>query len=216
MRTVEHVRLIEPEGVSEFMVETVSMGETTFEGQAVLMTEAASTPISNTNPELVSSPARLKSYYEADNAAARLRVFGHFEELESSPFEFDSITTVISPPMLVRFDLSPGESYAQTTVSEFRFSDGSTVQSLPSQQTSTYVGRETVSVPAGTLNTCRFEQVSISDGREDEVRRTTTWYHVGSGLVARELEVYEIMGIGDSAASEIVLVSAAVDGEPIR
>jgi hypothetical protein len=121
------------------------------------------------------------------------------------------ITTVYEPPVGFRaLALGVGESYAlelQGTVS----ATGGPTGSVPPVQlsehwTETYLGQETVTVPAGTFTTCKVWTQVI--GTDSDV---INWVAKGSGLPVRSLQRAE----GKEWLSEL-LPGATLNGEPIR
>ncbi|MCK5770684.1 MAG: hypothetical protein KAH28_09995 [Algiphilus sp.] len=107
---------------------------------------------------------------------------------------------VSDPGELLRFDLAPGESYSYTsTYTELGAEVGD-----DGTATVTYVGRETITVPAGTFETCRFD-LTTPDGY-----RETEWFGVGNGI--------EIAGENEGPGEPVTrteLLFAEINGEPI-
>lgn len=134
----------------------------------------------------------------------RVRQFGS-EVRTDGPPEI-TITTTFSPFELMRFDLAPGQSYNQSynirTENSFR-PDLETFREL----STSYLGRETITVPAGRFDTCRIEQqVTDTNSFGQPLRSTDTfWFGVGNGLVIRE--------IVEGQTTE--LVSARINGSSI-
>ena len=72
-----------------------------------------------------------------------------------------------------------------------------------------FVGIETITVPAGTYKTCKFEDkstVTSSDG-VTEADNTTTWYAVEHGIVVKNKV--------DDVDDDLVLVEASINGVKI-
>ena len=121
------------------------------------------------------------------------------------------ITTTYEPPVGFRaLALGVGESYVlelQGTVSATGGPTGSAppVQ-LSDRWTETYLGQESVTVPAGTFTTCKVWTQVI--GTDSDV---ISWVAKGSGLPVRSLQRAE----GKEWLSEL-LPGATINGEPVR
>ncbi len=156
-----------------------------------------------------SSTGQITSFIQV--AEARQRVFDLFTQTDT--FTPQAATTEVEsdPPQVERFDLSPGQSYSQTfTSNQVTRSQG---QSLPNSiqitNTTTYIGRRTVTVPAGTFEACLFEEVSESGGIFPIRGVTRKWFAVGNGLVVRETS-------DDQDGNDTtVLLSATINGSAI-
>jgi hypothetical protein len=109
-----------------------------------------------------------------------------------------TITAVFTPPALRRFDLNAGESYSQTYTARTSGTAGSAANTT--SFTRTFVGIETVTVPAGTFRACRFDETSTTAGA---TARSSEWI-ASIGLSVRSLD--RVNG------AETVLESATVNG----
>jgi hypothetical protein len=88
------------------------------------------------------------------------------------------------PPVNFSFDLAPGGSFAQAW-SQFTVAPGGTTFSGTRELTIRYVGREQVTVPAGSFETCRFD--ATLDAPADLAGSTLSlWIDTGSGLIVRQ------------------------------
>ncbi len=122
---------------------------------------------------------------------------------------------VWSPPWVDRrYALAPGQSLTTTqrgtltaTVSMPNVPDQSTTSSTAPSTTTRYLGREPVTVPAGTYNACKFE--STSSGAPNEL--TTTWIIVAKGVPVQTV-VTNAAGV---VTQTIKATSVKVNGEAI-
>jgi hypothetical protein len=199
---------VTPRGETDHQGETVVMGADRFDDQDVWMREQYSTPLRNTNPDVVPSEGRTKTYYRADGSAFREEIFGYYGEFIRPAS--DPVTAEFEPPFLQRFDLDRGQSYSQVNSLTFRLSNGMTLGGAD-RRTSTYVGRETVTVPAGTFSTCRFDYTDTEQDENGQTDSGTVWYHVGTGILIRS---YAERDGEDPETDE--LLSATIDGMPIQ
>ncbi len=117
-------------------------------------------------------------------------------------------TNVISPPVRDRqYSLGVGESFTVTQNTTTSIS-GAPV-AVPDQVTAitytmTYDGQESITVPAGTFNACKFR-------RTDSAGTTTSWIAKSSGTPVRSLSAD---GDGVQAVLEL-LPSSRVNGAPV-
>lgn len=111
-----------------------------------------------------------------------------------------------SPPLQdVRYTLNAGESKTSTTMSTVT-TNGVSIGAIPYEVTYTYVGRERVTVPAGTFNTCHFQTVTPSQVPGAQSNTRSEWFAVGSGMIVQSQ---------DEGVSADQLVEASIDGQPI-
>jgi hypothetical protein len=110
--------------------------------------------------------------------------------------------TVYTPPMRdKRYSLAVGESATQTfTVTTTSNLPGFETSSTTLTSTTKYLGRETITVPAGAFETCKFED----DGAELD------WRGVGNGLLIRN-EIPGPLGV-----TRYELRSGTVNGQPVQ
>lgn len=113
--------------------------------------------------------------------------------------------TTFEPPFENRYGLNPGQSYSQTntitTTSTFNGQPFTSTFSETSQIT--YSGQESVTVPLGTFNACRFQENYSSEGTSGSI---TNWLAVGSGIPLRS--VYD-------DGEEVVTTAASINGTPV-
>jgi hypothetical protein len=110
-----------------------------------------------------------------------------------------TVTNVVfTPPQLNRNDLAAGESYTQSFVIR---TTGAGVNNTQNQsRRRTFVGIESVTVPAGTFRACRFDDEATTDG---VTSRSTQWIAT-IGLSVRSRDA--------SSGIESVLESATING----
>ena len=98
-----------------------------------------------------------------------------------------SRSTSVPPFVDSRFTLSGGQSLLQTgSITTATTTNGiTTTQTDNLSQTVRFIGIESVSVPAGTFNACKFEQVPTATPTDI----TTSWVGVGNGVVLRTTAV---------------------------
>lgn len=139
------------------------------------------------------------NYLRAEASVPRVLFFADEEE-----FEGLTETYSYAPPFELRFDLAPGQSHSGEGVETHSYSDGSPSEQTPFSYTRTYVGRERITVPAGTFDTCRFRFVIEGfDEAYDE------WYGVDNGLLLREV-------IDEGSGSyTFETLSASINGQPV-
>jgi hypothetical protein len=177
--------------------DTLANQMTTYNGHNALESVSEVDAVAS-NP-LYSSKSTTKSYIAADADSYSSQAFGTVTHV-TSPID-STIGTTINPPREDRYDLDPGQSYTQTyTVSV----SGGPV-AIPDTTTTvkrTYVGRESITVPAGTFETCHFQEDSTVSGT---TVTADMWFTVGSGIQIK------VISDGD----ESVTTSASINGTPI-
>jgi len=184
---------------------TLANQMTTYNGHNAL--ESVSVVDAVASDPRFSSKSTTKSYIAVDGGAKTTQLFGTMTETTTPAVS--TLTTKIEPPQIVKWNLDPGESYTQT----FTITTGGTVSaggmSLPIPETTannklkrTYIGRDTVTVPAGTFEACHFQEDSTVNGT---TATTETWFSVGSGV--------QLKAISDGDVT--VLISASINGTPI-
>ncbi len=115
--------------------------------------------------------------------------------------------TSYDPGILLRFDLLPGENY------QFSYVASDLID--PTQQASynvdiTYVGRETINIRAGTLETCRYDfLIDLPNG--DQIL-STSYFSNASGIEVLYTESYS----GQPEYSREELIGATVNGNPVH
>jgi hypothetical protein len=182
-------------GMIEFEYDEIIESGASFNGQSARKA-TANTVATGDAP----SVSETKSYFQVNGQ--RIRSLG-VEVTTSSP-QSSSSTNVIEPYQLQRFDLNAGDSYSQ----EFTIDSDTTVagqtfsSSTRTARTTTFDGVESVTVPAGTFQACRFTDQQTSSGITTE---SVEWFHVGSGMLLKNT----------ADGSTTVLLSASVNGASI-
>jgi hypothetical protein len=110
-------------------------------------------------------------YFDVDFSKKQITQFGT-KVVETSWVPDHLKEQVYTPGKLFRFDLKEGESFTQT----YTTTTSPEVQ-INTSVTTTFVGIESVSVPKGTYQACRF-----NDGDR------SIWYEVGTGVKLKTLE----------------------------
>ena len=180
----------------EFTFERRIEGGATFNGQSVL---AAISEISTFGE--FASTSRNRGYYQVP---MRLRIRNIGTENEVISPASSSQTATFEPFRLERFDLAAGDSFTQNYTSRVDSTSGGFTFSttIQTQTTIRFDGIETVTVPAGTFEACRFTENEQTDGENFTI---TSWYGVGNGVLIQQID----------QESESVLVSASVNGADI-
>jgi hypothetical protein len=186
-----------------------SSSNTEVKGSATFNGKSATESVSQTQSTGdVPSTTTTKSYFKVDASAKRFIYYGSIVDI-TAPVAASS-TLTINPERVERFDLSAGESYPQN----YSIVSTTQVMGFPISVTSeyesqvTFKGMESVTVPAGTFNTCRFETTGkvTALGTTTPSALTINWLTVDSGVSVRT----------ESAGDITVLVSGTIDGNPIQ
>ncbi len=160
--------------VIQFTTTIEVKNQTTFKGQPALETVSVTETVGAAPSSSVSH-----GFISVDIANKRSLTLGNRVET-SAPIVVTS-ETAFSPAMLMRFDLNAGESYSQSFDSTTTTTTmGLTIPVTTSNSaTTTFAGIESVTVPAGTFDACRFDiqdnngltkrWVSVDDGVEIKV-----------------------------------------------
>ncbi|WP_331344215.1 hypothetical protein [Cellvibrio sp. UBA7661] len=188
--------------VVNFTSNTEVKGSATFNGKSAI--ESVSQTHATGDAPSISTT---KNYFKVDNSAKRFSYYG--SQVDTTAPVASSSTLTIAPERIERFDLNAGESYTQ------KYSITSTVQVLgfPATVTSdydstvTFKGTESVTVPAGTFDACRFE----TNTKSTTSNITTTsvyinWVTVNSGVSIKT----------ESEGDVTELVSGSINGSAIK
>lgn len=189
-----------PSSTITALTDSVVMGQTMFSGN--LVTEFRSTnSFINSDQSLLSS-ADSRSYFRVDNTNFRSFQYGS-ETTGTAPMQTPPATNINDPFVEISFDLDVGESH--TT----RFTSGNVPgPRIPVEITRTYLGREMVTVPAGTFEACKFAtRTTTSAGTSSSSATNEQWFDVGSGFSLKVLF---------STGGMIELVRGAINGTPIQ
>ncbi|KXO10071.1 hypothetical protein AKG98_852 [Moritella sp. JT01] len=99
-----------------------------------------------------------------------------------------SIETSLTPGHLTKFNLNSGSAYEQTTT--MRVESPSLDVDYINDSKITFKGFETITVPAGTYKTCKFEfnsSITMPDGSTDKIN-TISWIAVEHGFGVQSVE----------------------------
>jgi hypothetical protein len=159
--------------------------------------------VSTTTPASGAAEVMIKLSHATISAEA---VLNHGVTTESSAGVVATRVTN-TPALAFRYDLKAGESSSQTVVQEV---DGDTGNASTVSLTSTYVGREEVTVPAGTFRqACRFSH-RMADTGHSNVFHVTHWVARGSGVMLKSEMTIVFEGQTLSGSQE--LLSATQNG----
>jgi hypothetical protein len=120
------------------------------------------------------------------------------------------VRTVFTPPLVDRrFTLPAGQ---QTTVATSATATATLpsgrqlVSQLSESATVRFIGKEQITVPAGTFDSCRFE-ITLAGA----ARPSIYWYQAGSGVV---LKISNALDVSRTLTSEL-LASSRLNGNPL-
>lgn len=192
---------------AELTIDAVVIGSATFEGRSAVRTDSVLRGTSNEFGVAGTFETRSKDYAQvADNGL--ILDLGSEDEITFSgggqSFVSSSKTVFNAGGLNNEFALQLGQSFTKsvttTNTSFLPFPSGPTTGTTT--ETHTFEGKETISVLAGTFNTCRYREVIGSD-------TTINWYIVGRGIAARSRSVTN----GVTTTQE--LRSGTVNGGPL-
>jgi hypothetical protein len=163
--------------------ETIVGGMTTFEGRSARET---TTTMTGTTTHSGSSQS-IDSSTRAYGLRTGTTEYTTYGMVSTSNFSYQgtsyasTYTTVYSPPATdtgsaLALGQSQNVTHAGTSSYTMTGSPPSQPYSFSYTTTNTYVARETITVPAGTYETCKFTS------QEAGADATTTWYVVGRGI----------------------------------
>lgn len=174
-RVINQYRTTDAAGpVIEFTYDSEVKGETTFNNQAVLYSVSTTEAVGAAPSNSVST-----AYFTKDNTAKRSTIMG-VKVVVSSPLAITT-TTTNNPGRLTRYDLQPDESYSQTLSATTAITSAFPVPPVAPVDisfTTTFKGIESINVPAGTYDACRFET-------QEGGIKTTRWFAVDKGTELR-------------------------------
>ncbi|GAB3322739.1 hypothetical protein [Haliea atlantica] len=166
-------------------------GRNTFKGSSDTRVTGAAPSTSTTD-----------AYFVPDVANYRVTQVG-VEVASTSPVSSET-RIVFKPQRLDRFDLSAGQSYSQNYTTEVttRANGFNNTTNNATATKTTFIGVESVTVPAGSYQACKF-QVETTDSGGNTLRNE--WFGVGNGMLLKSTES------GDTN----VLISASINGGAI-
>lgn len=191
-------------------VTTVVGGMTTFEGQQARLSTSTTTGTNTTEGETINVDTEIQSYARR-TGDAEVTHYGSMLTARTTMAgqTFNSTTRMVwTPPWLDRqYALGLGESYTSTqTVSVTSTVFGQTTTSSSSySENYKFAARETVTVPAGTYATCKFEMTDTSSPNEV----TTTWVIAGKGIAVKTVTV------GNNFTQTVQARSIQLNGAPL-
>lgn len=186
--------------------------ETAFNGNTVI--ESVADTSSSGGPAGSDSENRSTVLYTIDASAARSRTFRTSVEAQTVAGTITTEST-FDPFWQTDFGLSPGDS-ATTDYTVRTAISGLPVPLPPTEatisRTRTYIGRETITVPAGSFSTCLVEETVFSTvGGTTSEEANVYWFGVGSGVVIREIGA----AADGSESTTTELVSGSINGAPL-
>lgn len=174
-------------------------GPKTFEGQSAIETDFRISGTMTTQGQTASSDFTTTSYGRATGSAEFTSYGSQTSNTSNMPGGFTSTSatkTVYTPPWVSRvFGLAVGQSTTESSTAAITTTTTlsgpgvtlpptTTTTTTTSTMTTKFVGREQVTVPAGTYNTCKFEVTNagvtgvttswVIDGKGIPVKGTTT------------------------------------------
>jgi hypothetical protein len=213
------------QGPRALLVDTRVTRQTNFDGRPA--TEVESLIYVNFDDAAVPDPdselpfQRVRQYLNRSQQAPTLTLIG--TETRASPTLPDDAVlrpnrqTFYVPGVDFRFALEPGALYEQTFQSEQFFGDQRISQ--PAALRTAYIGRERVTVPAGSFDTCKFE---IASGQVQEP--PAIWVDTRSGIIVRQRgATAEGFTAGQTAGinflfltdGQLDLIRASINGVPV-
>lgn len=183
---------------------STGMGKATFNGKNALLVSTESTfeQLGVTNTVVADN------YFSVQNAKSRIRSFGSVGTSFIDGEEQGSAETSYDPAQLVRYDLNPGQRYAQKVTVEFITGtlEGDLVDTFQQRTIRTYLRRQTISTPLGKREACKFKIVDVVSRSLVTTRSVRTeWYDVKSGLLLK----------ANDKENVTVLLRGTIDGRKI-
>lgn len=160
--------------------------------------------ITNITKRVISGDAVIPPDLETEHYWSEPDALVRFDHGMETATMFGTAITRYTPPIAWEYDLSPGDIYEQinTVTTEVPGSQGVTIQEQTVHYTVHYLGRETLSTPSGTVETCVFDR---QDQQSDLVQ--TLWHGVGGlGLIKQTSNHNPI---------EILTLSVTINGDTV-
>lgn len=197
-------------GSASFTDNRTVTGQKQFNGETAIETDGTTeTTVSNGT----TSSARTQTYSQLNTGSSTFNTLGTVTMAAAEGFNVNS-TSTFEPKRVDRYNLNAGDSYTQNYTITTESSVGSNTFTSTNQvkSTVTYLGNESVTVPAGTFDSCKVQDVEENtSGGSTTTFTTTNWYDVGSGLLLKV--VAEDDESNDTTTTE--LVSGSVNGAAI-
>ena len=174
---------------TQTVVATVG-GTTSFEGASVIESTATTTGTNTVAGVTVPTDTEVKSYQTASASGETTQhgVTGRTAQTVAGFSISTTFKTVFTPPWVNRqFTMTAGQTITQsytgtTTVTSLA---GTTSSTATTNQSLRFVGIESVTVPAGTFSSCKFEQWDNTS----PANVTTSWLAVGNGALVKSVGV---------------------------
>lgn len=167
-------------------------GTTTFEGNSAVLYTAKTTGTNTVGGQTLAVDTSSNNYSKR-TGTGEVTNYGSVITATQAIFGFNVSTetkVVWSPPWKdLRYGMAVGDTIVQTysgsttiTTGGFGGAPGSTTTNItPVSNTVKFVGIETVTVPAGTYRTCKFQEWATAT----PAQVTTSWLLLGKGLLAK-------------------------------
>ncbi len=165
---------------------------TTFEGSSAREVTATTTGSNSIAGISTAIDTEVKAYQTAA-ANGEVTQYGSIARATTPIAGFsltNTIKTVYTPAWVDRmFTMTAGQTLVQTYAGTTTTTTGgiagvpgtTTTSNLSASQTTRYLGRESVTVPAGTFNACKFEQFDTASPSNV----TTSWLAPGNGVMVK-------------------------------
>lgn len=195
-------------GENTFRDQRTVIGPMTFNGQNAIETDGRTDTTTNGTTATVQT----LTYSTLDTANQSISSLGTITTSAEGGVNVTA-TNTIDPPRVDRYNLSTGESdtrsytiTTETNTSGFTFTSTNMVN-----DTRTFVGYETVTVPAGTFTACRFTEagtrtVNAAGTTTTENFSTTQWFSINDGVLIRQ----------EADDTTSVLLEAFINGSPVN
>lgn len=193
------------------LIDSEVLASSPFNGNDVVARESLIQSSFDYDPDRVLQSKTVTEYLSAEEDGTALNYHGERErQTGSDPFggNYQTDTTITNTPAFrQRYNLQRGETYSQTYERAEQITSNNIPVFFGSAEVTeeiTYLGRETLKVPAGIFETCRFHIYSgprqVMQGAEvdttDEVH--DYWLAVGSGVLVLRLD-----DVGDELEREL-------------
>lgn len=201
-------------------VEAVVVGAATFEGVSATEYRARTTGTNTVTAGGIVATTAIDTtgkYYSRRTGTAEVTNYGALVSASVSVAGISVPTetkTLWSPAWVDRrYGLSVGESLTQiysgsvtsTTAGLFGAPSTTTTNNASNSQQVKFVGLETITVPAGTYSTCRFEEYATATPGEV----STSWLIVGKGIAVK------ISTTGSQGTQTVTAKSVKLNGAPL-
>ncbi|MDX2476543.1 MAG: hypothetical protein QNL05_04185 [Gammaproteobacteria bacterium] len=197
-------RTVDEDGTVEFQRVSLTNGLSSFEGRSGVKITSDVNTSGGGGP---TTTARLKFYIDVNGAQQSVTNFAVDADL-LTPYSGKIITRHI-PGVLSRFNLNKGQSFSQSYNTDVTQTvngiDGT--HSFQKDSKTTYLGTESVTVPAGIFKACKFsDQTTTTSVLGPISDNTTSWFGVGNGQLIKQTS--------DGVSS--TLLSGKINGSPIK